>query len=129
MLAHVSSFATRPARRDPIDALQAKLARRLHPYFQAKRVMEEEVLAASDRGVRVVVVNPTYCLGPWDLTDGPRALGPGLGPWTRCPRKRPQRPAKQAGPSGASRIEPGLLPGWLRKFRGQPSQIPTTFVK
>ena len=36
--------------------------------------------------------------GPWDLADGPRALGPG--PSGR--RSRPQRPAKLAGPSGAS---------------------------
>lgn len=65
-LAHVGSFATRPAQRDPLDELQALCARWLHPYFRVKEVMEEVVLEAGARGVPALVVNPTYCLGPWD---------------------------------------------------------------
>jgi len=44
----------------------------LHPYFALKQWMEDRVLDRSRLGLRVVVVNPTMCLGPWDLH--PRAL-------------------------------------------------------
>lgn len=74
--AHVSSFATLPARRDALDAVQAKLARAAHPYFKAKRVMEDEVLVAAERGLPAVVVNPTYCLGPWDAKPAETCLVP-----------------------------------------------------
>ena len=75
-IAHYSSFATRPARRDPLDALQAALARRLHPYFETRRAMEDELLALSSEGRRVVVVNPTCCLGPWDAKPADQCLVP-----------------------------------------------------
>lgn len=66
-LAHVSSFVTLPAPRDPLDAIEAGVARALHPYFAVKERAEAVVLAAAKEGLPVVVVNPTLCLGPWDL--------------------------------------------------------------
>lgn len=64
-LAYVSSFVTLPG----------SLSRSLgagHPYFVVKQAMEHEVLRASAAGLRVVIVNPSACLGPWD--DKPSEL-------------------------------------------------------
>src|SRR5580692_10072759 len=40
-----------------------------HPYFQVKELIESQMLEASRHGLLVVIANPTYCLGPWDLHD------------------------------------------------------------
>jgi dihydroflavonol-4-reductase len=40
-----------------------------HPYFQVKELIESQMLEASRHGLPVVIANPTYCLGPWDLHD------------------------------------------------------------
>jgi dihydroflavonol-4-reductase len=40
-----------------------------HPYFEVKELIESQMLDASRHGLPVVIANPTYCLGPWDLHD------------------------------------------------------------
>ena len=40
-----------------------------HPYFEVKELIETQLLDASRRGLEVVLANPTYCMGPWDLHD------------------------------------------------------------
>jgi dihydroflavonol-4-reductase len=40
-----------------------------HPYFEVKELIELQMLDASRRGLPVVIANPTYCLGPWDLRE------------------------------------------------------------
>ncbi len=72
-LAFISSFTTQ-SRRSGLEALPAALWRRLHPYFEVKRRMEEQVLEAARRGLPAVVVNPTTCLGPWDVKPRQRSL-------------------------------------------------------
>ncbi len=64
--AYVSSFTTLTRQRGWLGALQRNALEVLHPYFAHKAAMEEQVLASSG-SVRCVVVNPTMCLGPWDL--------------------------------------------------------------
>lgn len=66
-LAFVSSFTTLPRRRGAWEEMPSRAARRLHPYFAVKETMEARVLEAARGGLRAVVVNPTTCLGPWDL--------------------------------------------------------------
>ncbi len=66
-LAYVSSFTTLPRPRPLLEALQHGALRLLHPYFELKNRMEARVLAAARGGLPVAVVNPTLCLGPWDL--------------------------------------------------------------
>ena len=67
-LAFVSSFTTiRRSRR-----LYQRFAAQLHPYFAVKDHMEALVLSAACRGLPTIVINPTMCLGPWDLK--PRRL-------------------------------------------------------
>jgi dihydroflavonol-4-reductase len=61
-LAYVSSFVTLPGAR----GLRARTIRTMHPYFEVKQAMEDELLRASAVGLRSVIVNPTACLGPWD---------------------------------------------------------------
>jgi nucleoside-diphosphate-sugar epimerase len=39
----------------------------LHPYFAIKRITEDTILDAKGLGLRTVIVNPTMCLGPWDM--------------------------------------------------------------
>jgi dihydroflavonol-4-reductase len=67
ILAYVSSFTTLPRQRAPLEAMQNGALRFLHPYFELKNEMEAQVLSAARSGLRAVVVNPTLCLGPWDL--------------------------------------------------------------
>lgn len=66
-LAYISSFTTLPRARSVWGHLQGRLARRLHPYFETKDRIEELILEAANDGLPAVVVNPTSCLGPWDV--------------------------------------------------------------
>lgn len=75
-LAYVSSFTTLARPRPLLDAVQADALRQLHPYFEMKRVMECRVRVAARNGLRAVIVNPTICLGPWDLKPPPFCLIP-----------------------------------------------------
>lgn len=68
-LAYVSSFATLPDHSTGFERIQREWIRRLHPYFAVKQRIESEVLAAARAGLPAVVVNPTMCIGPWDLKD------------------------------------------------------------
>jgi dihydroflavonol-4-reductase len=40
-----------------------------HPYFAVKELIESELLDGSRKGMPIVIVNPTMCLGPWDLRE------------------------------------------------------------
>lgn len=59
-LIHVGSFTTRV---QP-ESLVGQALARLHPYFALKQAMEDQVLASD---VEAVVLNPTQCIGPWDM--------------------------------------------------------------
>lgn len=67
--AYVSSFTTLSRPREGFEGWRSQLARRLHPYFAVKELMESQVLAAARSGLPAVIVNPTMCLGPWDLRE------------------------------------------------------------
>lgn len=68
-LAYVSSFTTLARPREESAGWQRQLMRTLHPYFAVKDLMESRVLAAARSGVPAVIVNPTMCLGPWDMRE------------------------------------------------------------
>jgi dihydroflavonol-4-reductase len=65
----VSSFVTRVRPRSAFDQLQTSVAHLTHPYFEVKTLIEQQILGAMRQGLQAVIVNPTYCLGPWDLHD------------------------------------------------------------
>ncbi len=77
-LLYVSSFTTLVPPQGGFDGWQAALARRLHPYFEVKSIIESEVLAAARAGTPAVIVNPTICLGPWDVKERERCFVPRL---------------------------------------------------
>ena len=66
-LAYVSTFATLPDRSTGLQRIQREWIRRLHPYFAVKERIEAEIMAAARTGLPAVIVNPTLCIGPWDI--------------------------------------------------------------
>ena len=66
-LAYVSTFATLADRSTGFERLQRDWIRRLHPYFAVKERIEAEIMAAVRTGLPAVIVNPTLCIGPWDI--------------------------------------------------------------
>lgn len=68
-LAYVGSFVTLVRPRTSAQQFQYQMMRLAHPYFEVKELIEAQILEASRRGLPVVLANPTYCLGPWDLHD------------------------------------------------------------
>jgi dihydroflavonol-4-reductase len=66
-LAFISSFTTLPRPESPIRAIEAAWRRSVYPYFEAKAVMEGQVIEAARRGLQVAVINPAAALGPWEF--------------------------------------------------------------
>lgn len=66
-LIYVSSFTTLPRRNTWPGRLQSAAIQGSHPYFETKAAIERQVLAAARQGLRAVVVNPSVCLGPFDM--------------------------------------------------------------
>jgi dihydroflavonol-4-reductase len=66
-LAYVSSFATLPDSSSGFERIQREWIRRLHPYFAVKQRIEADIMEAARTGLQAVIVNPTLCIGPWDL--------------------------------------------------------------
>lgn len=77
-LLYVSSFTTMVRPQGGFAGWQAALARRLHPYFEVKQQIESEVIEAARAGLPAAIVNPTVCLGPWDLKERERCFVPRL---------------------------------------------------
>jgi dihydroflavonol-4-reductase len=75
-LIYISSFVTRLRTRTRLQELWAQVSSLLHPYFEVKRLIESRILDAARHGLDTVIVNPTYCLGPWDLRDRQLCLIP-----------------------------------------------------
>jgi dihydroflavonol-4-reductase len=68
-LAYVGSFVTLVRPRTDAGRFKHQMMRLAHPYFEVKELIESQILDASRHGLPVVIANPTYCLGPWDLHD------------------------------------------------------------
>ncbi len=69
VLAYVGSFVTCIKPQTDAQRARAQMIRLTLPYFEVKELIESQILDAARGGVRTVLVNPTYCLGPWDLHD------------------------------------------------------------
>lgn len=68
-LVYVGSFVTLARPETSAQRFQHLSMRLAHPYFEVKELIESLMLDASRRGLPVVIANPTYCLGPWDLHE------------------------------------------------------------
>lgn len=77
-LCYVSSPSTFRNWTGRLDEWPAHLIRQLHPYFRVKILIEEEILDAAASGLRAVVINPTWCFGPWDSRERSLCLIPRL---------------------------------------------------
>lgn len=75
---YVSSFTTLKRPSERMEHWGAQLAMRMHPYFALKQRSENLVMAAVRDGLRAVIVNPTMCLGPWDIHERELCLIPRL---------------------------------------------------
>ena len=69
LLAYVGSFVTMVNPHTEAQRVRAQMIRLTLPYFEVKELIESQILDARRRGLRAILLNPTYCLGPWDLHD------------------------------------------------------------
>jgi len=69
VLAYTGSFITLVTPRTEAQRIRMQMIRLTLPYFEVKELIESRLLDAARRGLRAVLINPTYCLGPWDLHD------------------------------------------------------------
>jgi dihydroflavonol-4-reductase len=74
--AFIGSYTTNNRERPMLGRAQARVLRLLHPYFELKQHMEAKIRRAMRDGVRAVVVSPTFCIGPGDISDPDLALIP-----------------------------------------------------
>jgi len=68
-LIYIGSFVTIARPRTQAQQLEAQTIRLAHSYFEVKELIENELMTASRRGLKALIIDPTYCLGPWDLHD------------------------------------------------------------
>lgn len=66
-LVYVSSFTTQLRRPQHFTEWLPRWLQQLHPYFAVKDLIELQLLAAARDGAPIVIINPTLCLGPWDM--------------------------------------------------------------
>jgi nucleoside-diphosphate-sugar epimerase len=67
--AYVGSCVTVAQPRTGMQRFQSELIRIAHPYFHVKELMEEKIIDAYRRGIPAAIVDPAYCLGPWDVRE------------------------------------------------------------
>lgn len=65
-LAFIGSFTTLPRNDTGLAAIEARMRRRVYPYFGVKQMMEDMVLDAARAGLPAVILNPSAFLGPGD---------------------------------------------------------------
>lgn len=66
-LAYISTCSTLARTRTSEQRFEMQMMRLTHLYFEVKELIESQILDAARHGLRAVIVNPTYCLGPWDI--------------------------------------------------------------
>lgn len=74
--AFVGSQMTRDRQGPLLDRAQARALLLLHPYFELKRRMESRIRRAMYDGIRAVILSPSFCIGPGDISDPDLAFIP-----------------------------------------------------
>jgi dihydroflavonol-4-reductase len=77
-LVSVGSFATVTSHRRGFDTVQYEMMRGAHPYFAVKEAIEAETINAARSGIKAVLLNPTMCIGPWDMRQREFCIVPRL---------------------------------------------------
>ena len=75
-LAYVGTPKLRPS--SELREAQSRFVQRLQPYFEVKKILEEQVRAATHGGLRTVVVRPSASFGPWDVKPREQCWLPAL---------------------------------------------------
>ena len=77
-LVYVSSFSTRVKPRSSFEQWHLEVMKIVHPYLNIKELIESLIRDSCRRGLRAVIVNPTMCLGPWEVREREMSLIPQL---------------------------------------------------
>ena len=77
-LVYVSSFSTQVKPRSAFEHWHLQVMKIVHPYLNTKELIEHLILDGCRRGLRAVIVNPTMCLGPWEVREPEMCLIPQL---------------------------------------------------
>ena len=77
-LASIGSYVTVASPQKGLDALRYEVMRFAHPYFAVKEAIEAETINAAHSGIKAVMLNPSMCIGPWDLRQREFCLVPRL---------------------------------------------------
>jgi dihydroflavonol-4-reductase len=77
-LVSIGSFATISSQRKGFDLVQHEMMRRAHPYFAVKEAIETETIDAARNGIKAILLNPTMCIGPWDMRNREFCIVPRL---------------------------------------------------
>lgn len=78
-LVHVSTLLAQPT--DPgtgLSGLQRRMMRVIHPYFLIKSAIEQRLRQAMSKMPGVMIVQPSACLGPYDVKPREQCLVPKL---------------------------------------------------
>ena len=76
-LAYIGT-SIKPRRPAALFGIQNDLARRVHPYFAIKALVDARVAQASADGLRAITIRPTFCVGPWDMKPRDKCWIPAL---------------------------------------------------
>lgn len=78
-LVHISTLLARPIDQGfGLPGVQRRMMRVIHPYFQVKSAIEGRLIECRDRMPGVVIVQPSACLGPYDIKPREQCLVPKL---------------------------------------------------
>lgn len=78
-LVHISTLLTRPT--DPgagLSGLQRRMMRIIHPYFLIKSAIEKRLRQSEHEMPGVMIVQPSACVGPYDVKPRKQCLVPKL---------------------------------------------------
>ena len=68
-LLYIGSCATLARPQTAVQRFELSMIRLAHPYFYVKELIEDNILDACRRGLPAVIIDPAYCLGPWDIRE------------------------------------------------------------
>lgn len=76
-LVHVSTLLAQPAKPEAsFSGMQKQMMRAIHPYFSIKALIERRLAEARDTLQGVAIIQPSACLGPYDIKPREQCLIP-----------------------------------------------------
>jgi nucleoside-diphosphate-sugar epimerase len=75
---YIGTLTTRQRSGRGFFDVQSEWARRIHPYFAIKELVEAKIADADAHGLHAIIVRPTVCIGPWDVKAREQCWMPAL---------------------------------------------------